>query len=268
MNNRVTILFISIFFIILSCSKSETQTLSETSSETLAKPNNQYTRELKLQDDRLNGEDVKLMQERLYYLGYSEVGDMDGWYGPNTKKAVDHFQKDYMLYETGIINEELWDSIFSDEIKKLIPAFSETRKIENKIKSANEVKHSFEKSGKGGPGYNIGFDLSGYKIEGKIRKLIIKIIGDARGTIFDIYYKNGKRVLINWKEWEYDWDSESQVVYPGIMYLYNNSELIGISDYETGLITCEEPEIENSLDIEGYYDLFDECYEKINTINK
>lgn len=37
---------------------------------------------------------VKYVQKRLYALGYTEVGEADGKFGPATEKAVKHYQKD------------------------------------------------------------------------------------------------------------------------------------------------------------------------------
>lgn len=48
---------------------------------------------------------VKPVQERLFYLGYQEVGEADGIAGPKFTSAVAHFQQDNDCAPTGIMEE-------------------------------------------------------------------------------------------------------------------------------------------------------------------
>ena len=47
---------------------------------------------------------VKILQERLYELGYVEVGTADGITGPKFTSAVMHFQRDNGCVADGIIS--------------------------------------------------------------------------------------------------------------------------------------------------------------------
>src|SRR5262245_44958807 len=47
-----------------------------------------FSRPLLLQTPRLHGQDVNAAQQRLRELGYAQVGEVDGIYGPNTAAAV------------------------------------------------------------------------------------------------------------------------------------------------------------------------------------
>ena len=49
-------------------------------------------RDLMLDNPYMRGDDVLALQETLLFLGYDEVGDADGVYGPNTDKALRSFQ--------------------------------------------------------------------------------------------------------------------------------------------------------------------------------
>lgn len=68
-----------------------TATAASTSSKTLAncKP---YT-EIKYSSTKLVTECNKLLQEKLYKLGYLSKDNIDGWYGPVTMEAVKKFQR-------------------------------------------------------------------------------------------------------------------------------------------------------------------------------
>lgn len=56
------------------------------------------------------GEEVKLLQEFLYDIGY-EPGTADGDFGSNTKKAVQAFQKDAGLAMDGVVGEKTWEAL-------------------------------------------------------------------------------------------------------------------------------------------------------------
>lgn len=60
------------------------------------------------------GEEVVRLQNRLNELGYS-VGTADGDFGNKTKVAVETFQQDHGLEVTGIVDEETFNSLFSDK---------------------------------------------------------------------------------------------------------------------------------------------------------
>lgn len=59
---------------------------------------------------------VHHLQRRLAELGYPEAySDKDGWYGDLTKAAVEKYQKDNKLSNTGIVDEATFTSIFSKD---------------------------------------------------------------------------------------------------------------------------------------------------------
>lgn len=53
---------------------------------------------------------VRAWQTLLKSEGYNEVGDIDGWFGDKTEKAVVHYQQDHGM-ESGIIGEQTWNTI-------------------------------------------------------------------------------------------------------------------------------------------------------------
>jgi peptidoglycan hydrolase-like protein with peptidoglycan-binding domain len=67
-----------------------------------------------VQTPRLEGEDVRAVQERLSLLGYWP-GDADGIYGPATEDAVKRFQTTNGLEVDGIVGRQTWERLFSPE---------------------------------------------------------------------------------------------------------------------------------------------------------
>lgn len=63
-------------------------------------------RRLARQDPPLEGEDVRAVQRRLLELGYRQVGQADGLYGPQTEAAVLAFQKLNGLEADGVVGPQ------------------------------------------------------------------------------------------------------------------------------------------------------------------
>lgn len=63
-----------------------------------------------------SGEDVESMQDRLYELGY-EVEKRNGYFGVATEKALISFQDRNRLEETGIMDSETYDVLYSNNAR-------------------------------------------------------------------------------------------------------------------------------------------------------
>jgi SH3-like domain-containing protein len=72
-----------------------------------------FTRTLSVQASRLAGDDVTIVQQRLYDLGYHEVGAIDGVYGPSVEAAVKRFQRTNGLEVDGVVGQQTWKKLFS-----------------------------------------------------------------------------------------------------------------------------------------------------------
>jgi hypothetical protein len=66
-----------------------------------------------MQDPQLNGDDVRLVQQRLADLGYGQVGVVDGIFGPATDAAVRAFQQQQGLEVDGIVGPQTWARLFN-----------------------------------------------------------------------------------------------------------------------------------------------------------
>lgn len=79
-----------------------------------------FVRPIQLQNPRISGFQVGLMQERLLELGYSELGIADSIYGPKTQAAVIAFQRrlrsagGVKVRTDGVVDSITWANLFSD----------------------------------------------------------------------------------------------------------------------------------------------------------
>jgi len=72
-----------------------------------------FFRILTLTEPPMQGTDVLQMQQRLYALGYIEVGIPDGVFGKKTDQAVRNFQEKNGLVVDGIVGPITWNKLFS-----------------------------------------------------------------------------------------------------------------------------------------------------------
>ena len=63
------------------------------------------------------GNDVLLLQKKLYLIGY-EITELDGVFGNETEKAVSAFQKDNKITATGIVTNVTWRALKKAKEKK------------------------------------------------------------------------------------------------------------------------------------------------------
>jgi len=102
-----------------------------------------FSRVLELTAKRMNGPDVEALQKRLLQLGFSGVGEADGYYGPKNEEIIKTIQKFAGFEENGKVDRTLWNFIFGNDdftVKylKLIQTVAqykpnELRKIENEL---------------------------------------------------------------------------------------------------------------------------------------
>jgi len=74
----------------------------------------ELTRNLKLEDLRMRGEDVTQLQTWLLALGFSSVGIADGVFGELTDSAVRQFQQNYNLTVDGVVGPVTWEALYKE----------------------------------------------------------------------------------------------------------------------------------------------------------
>lgn len=72
-----------------------------------------FFRTLSLTEPPMQGTDVLQLQQRLYALGYTEVGYPDGIFGKKTDQAVRNFQEINSLVVDGIVGPITWNILFN-----------------------------------------------------------------------------------------------------------------------------------------------------------
>lgn len=70
------------------------------------------SRLLQLTEPYMTGEDVAQLQQRLFDLGYTSVGEIDGIFGPLTEAAVKEYQVNNNLVVDGIVGSDIWTKLF------------------------------------------------------------------------------------------------------------------------------------------------------------
>lgn len=65
------------------------------------------------------GKLVRRLQERLNQLGY-ESGEVDGFFGPKTERAVLRFQQDKKIDADGIVGNQTWQALFAEAIPETV----------------------------------------------------------------------------------------------------------------------------------------------------
>ena len=91
-----------------------------------------------------SGDDVKILQEKLKILGFYNAV-VTGIFGVSTEVGVLAFQKEFGLEETGIVNAEMWDILFSltsvaapisdNKVLRLGDSGSEVRELQLKLRA-------------------------------------------------------------------------------------------------------------------------------------
>lgn len=104
----------------------------------------QFTRELKLEDKRMNGQDVKLVQEKLLSFGFSEVGEADGWFGPKTEESVKKCQLCFGFTPDGVVRKDFFTALYkTDKLTlELIDVIKRANAVEEELKERSII--SFE----------------------------------------------------------------------------------------------------------------------------
>ena len=67
----------------------------------------------------MNGSDVIYIQNKLIEMGFSEIGEIDGYYGPKTEEAIKEFQELVGIKSSGIVSQKEYD-FFESKTSDLI----------------------------------------------------------------------------------------------------------------------------------------------------
>lgn len=72
-----------------------------------------FTREIKVTKPRMNGADVSELQRTLLSLGFDDVGEVDGYFGPMSSNALQQYQGLAGFEQTGIFTKANFDFLYN-----------------------------------------------------------------------------------------------------------------------------------------------------------
>jgi len=109
-----------------------------------------FTRDLFLAEKRFYGEDVLALQRKLLSLGFTVVGEADGWFGPNTETAVKKLQGWLGFPADGKVTKAVWNALFFPRLEaRYFRLIREANAVRTE-KLRKEVKELMGRSPEGG----------------------------------------------------------------------------------------------------------------------
>lgn len=82
----------------------------------------------------MNGDDVLKLQKSLNDFGFTEVGESDGWFGPNTEKGVMNFQKFFGFSVNGVVSKDVWECLVNSE-GNIIETYIQAVRLANYVRN-------------------------------------------------------------------------------------------------------------------------------------
>ncbi|MDR2072881.1 MAG: peptidoglycan-binding protein [Spirochaetaceae bacterium] len=83
-----------------------------------------FSRVLEIKNRRMNGQDVRRIQNRLLSLGFKKLGEADGWYGPLTAGTVKTLQGFLGFPRDGRVTMDFWNVVFDAKQEALLKNIS------------------------------------------------------------------------------------------------------------------------------------------------
>lgn len=183
-----------------------------------------YSRDLYLAENRLNGPDVLLLQKKLSSLGFTAVGQPDGWFGPDTQTAVKQLQGWLGFPADGKVTPAVWNALFSPRVEA---------RYFRLVKEANAVRTNKLRK--------VERDLMGHSPEGGGAELyfsgadpvyaVISLYGEMSQVRYDVYCFKGDTYLVleTWARYPETFDLEhASYEYTG--YFYSRAASYSVKD--------------------------------------
>lgn len=182
------------------------------------------TRDLKLVQPRMNGEDVAKLQTQLLQLGFSEVGTADGWFGPKTQLSVKGIQKYLGFKQSGIVDKELWNALFAPD--KDVLQIEKDVGVLNQLtldKYSKTTKDLLVQSTEGG-------GLTEYRDKGATKYIQVGIYGETGKVEYEVYPVEDRYLVV---EANYKYPAPFDVEHATIaysVYYYRANTTVEVKD--------------------------------------
>jgi len=148
-----------------------------------------FSRIIEVKNPRMNGQDVLNLQNRLLSLGFSKIGNADGYFGPLAEEVIKNVQKFSDFEIDGKVNRIFWDFIFNnknDELLMNISIVSNYNEEQLRRMNTDYMGHSTE-----GGNYVIYFSN-----DRKIKILKLSLYGEMGQVHYICYFISYLRYFI------------------------------------------------------------------------
>jgi hypothetical protein len=150
----------------------------------------QFSRTLEVKSPRMNGADVLDLQTHLLNLGFIELGNADGYYGPKTEEVIKLLQSFLGFTKNGKVDKIFWELLFNRNMTALL-------KNINTVTMYSPVVHLQRF-----PNWDVltveshsvqaseGGDLSLYRIKDEIKIIQLSVFGSMGNGGYTAYILN------------------------------------------------------------------------------
>jgi len=141
-----------------------------------------FSRVIELQSNRMTGPDIVQLQTQLKYLGFTEIGEIDGYYGPLTKNAIDKIQYFLGFDLDSKVDKKLWDFLFDQMNFEILKSVSIVSKYDmNKLRKEKDNRMGYSTEG----GY-----VEKYYDDNKIVIIKLRLFGEMGQVEYYLYFLN------------------------------------------------------------------------------
>lgn len=171
---------------------------------------------------RMHGQDILNLQNQLLALGFGEIGEPDGYYGPLTEGVIKNIQNLSGFESDGKVNRILWEYIFNNNNATLLQNINTALIYDlTKISVANIFDHSFW-------GEPDSLEVYYYITEQKAKKLTYSTFFSASGFYkLTCHFVDNNHYFFKFEEGYFNendnWDKETDEV-----FLVNNDNCFKI----------------------------------------
>ncbi|QQO08756.1 peptidoglycan-binding domain-containing protein [Breznakiella homolactica] len=179
-----------------------------------------YSRTIELTNHRMYGSDILKLQRKLVEYGFTEIGEIDGYYGPLTANVISKIQFFLGFEPNGKVEKKLWDSLFSEPNKELLEKIQLVSGYDqNVLRKISESRMGYSTEG----GY-----IDTYFDGNTARKTDLFLFGEMGKAEYCLYYFDSDAFFIIEKKYYYhmpETDEEMEGYTSLYQYLFSEENL-------------------------------------------
>ena len=148
---------------------------------------NNYTRIIELQNIRMHGNDIIMLQNKLLDLNFTEIGDADGYYGPLTEEVIKSIQKYLGFNQNGKVDTFVWCTIFAKENEDILKNVSIVIKYDINDFTKIEIDNS---------DHHLKYHITKYFFQNELKIMEMNFFEDQTNSIYTYYFINNNYFFI------------------------------------------------------------------------